>query len=302
MTSQNGTLSKGIIAALAAALFLSCLNLFSKILVEDIDPAMVTFWRNLLALFSLGFFIIVTRQTALFKTQRPWAHLMRGCIGTIGMILGVWMFSLLPITEGTVIGFTTPLFIILLSYPLLKEKVGIYRITATLIGFIGILIMVGFNGSEALTIKALMVGIGFALCNALVLIMLRQLGKTEHALTTVFYFMVTGLIMTGAYMPFSDKAIPDISMWWVVIALGIVGTLSLIFKTESYRHADASVIAPIAYTMLIWSAIFDYLIWNYTAGVNIWIGAAIIIASNMIIIWREQKLNQSNKDETPLSV
>jgi drug/metabolite transporter (DMT)-like permease len=130
--------------------------------------------------------------------------------------------------------------------------------------------------------------------------MLRQLGRTEHALTTVFYFMVTGLILTGAYMPFAEKAIPDISMWLVVVGLGIVGTLALVFKTESYRHADASIIAPIAYTMLIWSAIFDYLIWNYTAGINIWIGATIIILSNLIIIWREHKI--TSKDESPLLV
>ena len=300
MSSHQSSLSRGIITALAAAFFLSCLNLFSKILVEELDPAMVTFWRNLLAFIMLGVYIATTNQCHLLKTHRPWAHLIRGCIGTIGMMMGVWMFSLLPVTEGTVIGFTSPLFVILLSYPLLREKVGPYRTAATIFGFAGILIMVGFNGSDVFTLKALMVGIGFAFCNALVLIMLRQLGKTEHALTTVFYFMVTGLVMTLFFMPFTDKIIPDLSLWWVIIALGIVGTLSLLLKTESYRHGEASIIAPMAYTMLIWSAFFDYLIWNYTAGINIWIGAAIIILSNMVIIWRERKM--AKKDETPLSV
>jgi drug/metabolite transporter (DMT)-like permease len=303
MTSQQSNLTKGIITALAAAFFLSCLNMFSKILVEDIDPPMVTFWRNLFAIIALSLFILATKQTALIKTQRPWAHLIRGCVGTIGMVLGVWMFSLLPITEGTVLSFTSPLFIILLSYPLLREKVGIYRVTATIIGFTGVLIMVGFSGTETLTIKALMVGFGFALCNAFVLIMLRQLGKTEHALTTVFYFMVTGLVLTGFYMPFADKIIPDVSLWWVVIGLGIAGTLSLLFKTESYRHGDASIIAPIAYTMLIWSAFFDYVIWDYTAGPQIWIGAAVIVASNLFIIWREKKIQKDGVsiDKNPVA-
>lgn len=292
-------LALGIASAIAAALFLTTMNMLSKILVEDLDPIVVGFWRNIFSFFILFLGFIIFRKTEFMKTNRLPTHIVRSVIGTIGFILGIWMFSLMPVTEGTTIGFTSPLFVVLLSYPMLREKVGIYRVLATIIGLFGIVSIVGFDQSNV-DLKGYIIGLGFALSNGLVLIMLRKLGKTEHAMTTVFYFMLIGLIMTALYLPFADKIIPDVSVWWVVLAFGIIGLLSLIFKTESYRHAPASVIAPLAYTMLLWSAFFDYLIWNHVAPSNVWIGAAIIIISNIVILWREQARAKFNKDKIPL--
>ncbi len=288
MSEHQQNLKIGIITALGAAFFLTTMNIITKILVEDLDPVVVAFWRNLFAFAFLIIGFYATNKTSLMHTTRLKDHVFRGIIGTLGLILAIWMFSLMPVTEGTIIGFTSPLFVIMLSYPLLREKVGKYRVIATLFGLLGIIFMVGFDHS-GLNSYGLMVGLGFALCNALVLIMLRQLGKTENAMTTVFYFMGIGLVMTALYLPFASKILPEFSVWYLVFGLGVFGTASLILKTESYRHAPATVIAPIAYTMLLWSAFFDYIIWNHVAPTNVWIGASIIIISNIIILWRERR-------------
>jgi len=208
--------------------------------------------------------------------------------------MAAWTFQLMPITEGVVLSFSSPFFVILLSYPLLGEKVGIYRIGATMLGLVGVVIMIGFDQS-VLTSKGIAVGMAFAFFNGLVLVMLRQLGKTEHALTTVFYFLTFGLIITAPYAPFADIVIPDQFYWPYLLGLGIAGLSSLIFKTESFRHAPASVIAPIAYSILIWSAVLDFLIWNHVASHNIWLGATIIILSNIIILWREHTKSKTKQ-------
>jgi drug/metabolite transporter (DMT)-like permease len=296
--THQQNLKMGIITALGAAFFLTTMNIITKILVEDLDPIVVGFWRNLFAFILLTVVFFVTKTTYLMRTTRLKDHVVRGIVGTVGLVLAIWMFSLMPVTEGTIIGFTSPLFVIMLSYPLLQEKVGKYRIIATMFGLLGIVWMVGFDQS-GLNTHGLMVGLGFAFSNALVLIMLRQLGKTEHAMTTVFYFMGIGLVMMALYLPFASKILPEFSAWYLVLGLGVFGLVSLILKTESYRHAPATVIAPIAYTMLLWSAFFDYIIWNHVASANIWIGAGIIIASNIIILWREH--HKSKTEQIPLA-
>ena len=295
MRDHPQNLKIGIITAILSALFLSSMNVLTKILSVDLDPIVIAFWRNLFAFVILYVAFILTKKRHLMSTQHPRSHIIRGILGTIGFVLGIWMYSLVPITEGTVIGFTAPLFVVMLSYPLLKEKVGLYRSSATVIGLIGIIFAVGFDQSSV-TLHGLLVGVGFALCNGLVLVILRQLGKTEHAMTTVFYFMGVGLAMTALYLPFAPKVVPNVSLLWCIPALVFVGIVSLFLKTESYRHAPASVITPIVYTMLLWSVLFDYLIWNHVASINIWIGAAIIITSNIIILWREHKISKTNTD------
>ncbi len=294
MSVHQQRLKIGIFTAVLSALFLSAMNVLTKIMSADLDPVVVAFWRNLFAFFILFVGFLITKKTYLMKTNRLRAHIMRSIVGTIGFILGIWMFSLMPVTEGTIIGFTSPLFVIILSYPLLNEKVGIYRCLATLIGLFGIIFIIGFDQSN-ISFYGYTVGLGFALCNGLVLIMLRQLGKTEHAMTTVFYFMLIGLVITSAYLPFSEKIISDQISWWFLLLLGFIGTLSLLLKTESYRHAPASVITPIAYTMLLWSAFFDYIIWNHVASTDIWVGAGVIVFSNLFILWREHKKSKKDK-------
>jgi len=284
----------GILCAIAASFLLALLNVCSKILTQQLDPVMIAFWRNAVALPILLIGIIAFGKLHLLKTDKPIAQAIRAALGTTGLIMAAWTFQLLPITEGVVLSFSSPFFVILLSYPLLKEKVGLYRVGATMMGLIGVVVMIGFDQS-VLTPKGIAVGLTFAFFNGLVLVMLRQLGKTEHALTTVFYFLTFGLFITTPYLPFTDVIIPDQRYWPYLLGLGIVGLSSLILKTESFRHAPASVIAPIAYSILIWSAVLDFIIWNRVASVNIWIGAAIIILSNIIILWREHTKSKTSK-------
>ncbi len=283
----------GILCAIIASFLLSLLNICSKILTEQLGPVMIAFWRNTVALPIIVISMVLFGKTHLMKTNRPLAQTIRAILGSLGLIMAAWTFQLMPITEGVVISFSSPFFVILLSYPLLKEKVGAYRIGATLLGLLGVIIMIGFD-SSVLTPKGIAVGMTFAFFNGVVLVMLRQLGRTEHTLTTTFYFLSVGFALTLFYLPFADVIVPDQSYWPYILGLGLVGLSSLIFKTEAFRHAPATVIAPITYSVLIWSSVLDFVIWNHVASANIWIGAAIIIGSNFVILWRENYRSNTN--------
>lgn len=280
-----------VLCALGASALLSVMNVVSKILVEYLDPVEVTFWRNLISLGVLIPIILVMGKRHLFHTKRIKGQFFRAVIGTVGMVLAVWMFALLSLAEGVAISFTAPLFVVILSPFILGEKVGLPRFLAAFIGFCGVLIIAQPWSDMTMNMLGVLVGLSFALMNASVMLCLRWLGDTEHSVTTVFYFLLFGLVGTGLFMPSLATPISHADYWLIAI-LGIVGLGSLILKTESYRWGSAALVAPLSYSLLLWAIIFDWLIWDKSAGLNVVIGAAIIIGSNAFILWREHHLKK----------
>jgi len=282
---------KGVLFALAAAAMLSSMNMFGKLLGAYQDPIEVTFYRNLIALILLVGGLFFLKKLYLVKTKRPFAQFARAFIGTVGMLFSMWAVIIMPLTTATAFLFTAPLFVTLLSYPLLKERVGILRFGAVLIGFSGVLLIA--RPETNISLFEISVGLAAGFFNGLVAICLRWLGNTESTATTNFYFMLYGLIGTALFMPFVATAPTVIETPWI-IGIGIVGLLSLLFKTQGFRLGPAALISPVSYTMMIWALIYDFLIWQTIPTWPILMGASIIILSNIFILWREhQKSKQA---------
>ena len=301
--TNNANLIKdnAMIAVAFAALnafMLGGMSLSAKWLGDYFGAIEVTFWRNLASLILLGAWFLFIRNKEFFKTTRPWAHVFRSSIGTIGIALGMYTVSVLSLAETTVLLFTSPLFTVLLSVIFLKEKVGAFRMTAVIIGFIGVAItaLPGIlDGNTIFPILGLAAGIGWGFCSGSVDAVLRWIGTTENTYTTVFYFLLFGTIACGLYWPFSANDIDftqqndAVVILGIIVLLGFTGTSALLAKTQSYRLGEASLVAPIMYTMLIWSVAFDYLFWERTPTWNVVLGAVIIVAANLFIMYREQK-------------
>ncbi len=287
-TPKNQVLM-GILFAIINAFMLAGMSLFSKLLATYLWPAEVVFLRNSLSLVALFAWLFLTRNLIVLKTKRPFAHLFRGVIGTIGILLGAWALSLMPLAETTILLFTAPLFVVLLSYPILKEPVGIYRLGAVMVGFMGVIVMINPGQSDAtLPLLGVIVGLGWGFFAGCVDTCLRWIGRTENSWATVFYFVLLGTITCSLHLPFAETKIPlSINTIWMAIGLGTTGLLALLAKTQSFRLAEASLIAPIMYSMIIWTMLFDYLFWDKVPTMNVILGACIIISSNMFILYRE---------------
>ncbi|MGH1404792.1 MAG: DMT family transporter [Alphaproteobacteria bacterium] len=286
----------GIIFALINAFMLAGMGLFSKLLASYFGPIEVTFFRNLICVLALLVFIIGARKIEIFKTKRPLAHFIRGFIGTIGIVLGNWALSMMPLAETTILLFTSPLFVVLLSYPVLREPVGIYRLSAVFIGFTGVIIMANPTADiNALPLLGIAVGLGWGLFSGCVDICLRWMGKTENSTTTTFYFVLFGTLATSLHWPYAPIQEHSFSLdaFWIILGLGITGLLALLAKTQSFRLGEASIIAPIMYSMIIWSVLFDYLFWDKMPTLHVLIGATIIISSNMFILYRETRIKKT---------
>ena len=285
------------------ACMLAVMSMCAKLLGEFFGPIEVTFFRNAFSLVALFGWLFFARQLFALKTERPWAHLFRGVIGTAGITLGMWAVSMMSLAETTVLLFTSPIFTLILSMLFLKECIGPYRISAIILGFTGVVVIANpFAETLQLPLLGLIVGLGWGFFSGAVDTTLRWMGSTEKASTTTFYFMLFGTLTTALHWPFADIQDNSFSLeaMLIVCGLGTAGLISLLSKSQSFRLGEASVIAPMMYTMIVWSVLFDYLLWKNVPSWNVIAGAAIIICANLIILFREhQKGRLGGKQNRP---
>ena len=203
------------------------------------------------------------------KTRHFGLHVSRSAVGLTGMVFNFGAVLLLPLAEATTFGFTVPIFATILGALVLKEQTGWHRWGAVLVGFVGVLIVAQPGGSH-IPLDGALVGLTAALFVAIVAIQLRQLGRTENPATTVFWF--------------STLSVPPL-----LILIGFVGGGAQLALTASLRFAPVSAVVPMDYSSLIWATLYGYLLFGALPGPWTWIGAPIIIASGLYIVWRERQ-------------
>lgn len=275
--------------ALISYFLLTLMNMIAKLLVEDHHIIEIAFYRNVVSVLPLLGYILVTRQHHLFKTKKPKALAARAIIGTISLMTTFWAFALLPMAETTVLLFTASLIIPALGYFVLQERVGIHRWSAIIIGFLGVLAIVGLKGFSGTWL-----GIGVAITAALMhasLALLLRFMKTESPVTITFYFVLTGMVMTGVCMPFV-ASVPTAFNLFLLICTGIAGGIAQFCLTAAIKYAPIALTAPISYTGLVWATGFDIVIWHVVPGWPVFAGAFIVISANLYVIYREHKKNK----------
>ncbi|WP_235537502.1 DMT family transporter [Sphingomonas sp. Root1294] len=231
---------------------------------------------------------------ASLKTRRLGAHIARSTVGLTGMTCIFAALLVLPLSEATTIQFTVPMAATLLSAIILGEAVGWRRWIAVMIGFVGVLMLVQ-PGSVGLQSWGALLAIIGAFFTAGVLVLLRRIGQTEAALTTVFWFSILSLIVVSPFYAILWRPHSP-HVWALLIAAGIIGGANQLTMTAALRFAPVSVIVPMDYTALIWAILFSWLLFDRLPGPAIWIGAPLIICSGLMIVWREHVLGRERTE------
>lgn len=273
---------------LISVFMIVAMNACAKFLGNDFHPMTLVLFRNLIVFALVCAYFTTSKQWHLVKTSRFRPHFFRGLIGTIGIAIGFKAVALLPLADATTLIYTAPIFATMLAIPMLKEKVGPTRWLAIIIGFIGVIIIARPSG-QSLLLLGVACALIAAFLNALVQIYLRDLGQTEHPLTTVFYFMLVGIIICACIQPFLDSplSLPTNHQGWLIATLGLSGAIQQILKTKGYALVPTSIAAPLNYTGLIWAVILGWIFWDSLPQWSLALGAFLIIGSNAVIIWRE---------------
>jgi drug/metabolite transporter (DMT)-like permease len=245
----------------------------------------ILFFRQFGAALLVSAVILAGPGLSSVATRRLPAHVVRAIVGLSAMAMTFNGIVALPLAEATTIGFTVPAFATILGALALREPTGRWRWTAVVIGFLGVLI-VAQPGTDHFPLR----GAGFALAGAFgtacVTILLRQIGKTEAALTTVFWFSVLSLVpLSLLYVPIAQAH--GGAGWAALAAVGILGGCAQIAMTTSLRLGPVSVVVPMDYSSLLWATLFGWMVFGTLPAAATWLGAPVIIASGLIIVWRE---------------
>lgn len=215
-------------------------------------------------------------------------------VRTVSMVTGwasvFYAFSVLPLAQTYAILFSTPLMITMLAIPVLGERVGWHRGVAVAVGMAGVLVVLRPGGTELSPGHA--AALLAALCSAMSSVVVRRIGRDERAAVLMLYPMVAAVLVMGALLPlvYVPVELADLGAMAVVAVLAFAAALLII---AAYRRAEASVVAPMQYSQMIWAAIFGWLFFSESPDGWTIAGAALIIASGLYILFREGRANVS---------
>src|SRR5215472_16844380 len=277
---------KGIVLKLISAVLFAVMSALIRYLGVRYPIGEVVFYRSAFAIVPIILIYAWRGElAATVRTERPLGQLNRGALSVVGMFCNFGALARLPLVESNAISFTSPLFSVAFAALFLKERVRIYRWSAVIVGFIGVLVVLAphLSGDEltiamasATSVGGVIYAIAGSITNAGTMIQTRLLTQSETTSSIVFYF---SLICAPTGREFLTLA-----------CIGFLGGTGHIVLTESYRHAAASVVAPFDYTSMILALILGYVMFGETPTVMIIIGSAIIAAAGLFVIWRERQL------------
>lgn len=276
----------------AALFMLAAVGLFAlmdaglKLLSAHYPPLQVSALRGGASLpFVLPWAIATVGARSLFRVRWP-LHLLRAVLGITMMAAFVYALRTLPLSTAYTIFFIAPLLITALSVPILGEKVGPRRWAAIVVGFLGVLVVLrptaeGIGSLAGLAV--LLAALGYAVSA----ITVRVLARTDSSQAIVVWLLVSmavgaGLLALPHWVPIRSEDL------WLIAGVGVAGALGQYTITEAFRQGEASMIAPLEYSALLWGLLLDFGLWGVLPDGMTWVGAAIIVLSGLYLLRRER--------------
>lgn len=282
----------GIVMRVVAVLLLSSLSALVKIAeTRGASLVEIMFFRQGMAVpVVLGYMVVAGPGLQGMRTNAFRGQVIRASVGLTGMAFNFGTVLLLPLAEATTLGFTVPIFATILGALFLREPTGWHRWGAVIAGFVGVLIVTQ-PGSGHFPVVGAACGLTSSLFVAFVAIQLRQIGKVDQPVTTVFWFSALSMIPLALIYPFFAQT-HDPATFAVMIAMGLVGGLGQIAFTAALKYAPVSAVMPMDYSSLIWATLYGWVLFDMLPTPWTWCGAPIIVASGIYIVWREHRLSR----------
>jgi drug/metabolite transporter (DMT)-like permease len=267
----------------------------------------LVFVRNLFAFLPLLSYMLLVERRLQLRTARPWGHVWRSLFGVSAMYFFFWSYKLLPLSEAIALGLSGPIFLTVLSVPLLGEKVGWRRWSAVIVGFVGVLIMTrpGSGVFDPAALVPLLASVFYALA----MISIRRLADTEPPTTIVFYFTLFATVASLFTLPLGSVD-PSLRWHWpqfgpeigLLVAIGIMGGIAQIALTTAFRRASVSVVAPFDYMALVYGFLLGFMLFDELPDEYLIIGGLVVVASGIYIIHRETTLARARRRQATPSL
>jgi drug/metabolite transporter (DMT)-like permease len=295
---------------LASAVMFTFTGVLVKTLGETLHPFEISLFRGLVALaVILPIFARTGGISAGMKTQIPLLQMTRGVVGSLAMFLGFYAIVALPLADAQAISFSRNLFLVPLAAFILAEAVGPRRAIAAAVGFVGVLIMLrpgmeagigqgGGDGAGMVLSLGAAAALGHAFLVALATVLVNIASRYDGPVTLMFYTNIVSVTLIALPTIFVWQT-PNVTELAMLVAMGVLATASHNCFIRAFAMGEASVIAPVDYSRLIFAALAGWLVFASVPDIYTIIGAAIIVSSSFYIVRREAGLQKGESAKAP---
>ena len=279
----------GILLMVAGMFLFASADVLAKYLTQSFHPVQI-FWFRQLGLLLGVLVLLGIHGRSLLKTSRLGLQLARGLLAILSGLLFIFAVRHVPLADAVAASFVAPFFLTILGAVLLGEKVGVRRWSAVVVGFIGALIIV--RPGMSVVHPSVMLVVAAAACYAARQILGRLLSDTDKMMTTIAYTSLTASLLTSAALPFFWQ-LPDTAFQWLALLLmGLLSGVGEVVMVKSLVVAEAVVVAPIHYTLIIWGTLYGYFVFNQLPDQWTWTGMVIIMAAGIYTLQRDKVKNR----------
>lgn len=273
---------------LAAGLALTGMFAVGKHLAKTLPILEVSMFRMAAA---LAFYLpwLLRHRTARARTKRIGGHFVRAFFGASSLLCFMYGVAYLPLSDATVLGFTIPLWSIILSAIFLGERIRLRRTIATIVGFAGVVIVMQPQGGIQPAALITIFGAFLASC---ALITMKDLTRTEPTDRIVFYFLTFGTLLLAApaiavWQP------PTLEEWMWIALLGLFGSSGQLFLTRGYAAGEVTIVAPMDFLRVIIAGLIGFVIFSEIPGWPTYVGSTVVVAACVYIVRREAMLKKT---------
>jgi len=282
---------RGITLMFVSTFFFAAMHAVIRHLTEHLHPFEVAFFRNFFGLiFVIPWFIRFGLQP--LRTNHLRLHIYRSLVNVVAMFSFFYALSITPLAEVTALGFAAPIFATVLAALFLGEAIRLRRWTAVIVGFLGTLIILR-PGFSDIGLGQLLV-LNSTIFWAVALLLIKTIGRHDSSITIITYMSLLQLPLSLIPALFVWTW-PSPDLWFWLLMIGLLGGSAQWLMTESLRVADTSVVMPLDFCKLPWTALLAYLAFAEVPDIFTWIGGAVIFASAFYIALRERKAKTTNE-------
>jgi len=278
---------KGFLLAALALLLFACMDSTTKYLTTHYNVPFVVAMRYLVHFFLMLIILAPRHSAQLIKTRRTGLVITRAVVLTIASLCMGMALQRMPLAETTAINYLAPTLVALLAGSMLGEQIGRLGWAAIVTGFIGVLLIARPGGG--LDAIGILFALGAAAANAIYQLLSRLLASTEKAITLLFYTALIGSIVFGIALPwFWENEPPSTLELLLLISMGVSGGLGHYLFTLAYRHAPASILAPLTYIQLLWAGLLGWIIFGTIPDSLSLLGMAVVAGSGLLIAFKSR--------------
>ncbi|MFV0386428.1 DMT family transporter [Paracoccus sp. (in: a-proteobacteria)] len=269
--------------------FYATSDMLAKLLTQSMHPLQVA-WTRQLGLFAVVLVLLTIHGTRVLRSRHPVLQLSRGLTAVVTSASFIFAVAYVPLADAVTVTFVAPFIVTVLAALILHESVGTRRWIAVALGFAGTLVVIrpGAGVFHPAIFLVLVTSTAFALRQ----ILSRLLSGDEPILTTIAYTGLTASLLLTIPLPFIWTTPADWRVTLLMLGTAATAGIAELAIIRALELAQAVVLAPVQYTLMIWSTLWGFLVFGQLPDGWTVAGAAIIAASGAYSLWREYRLGR----------